>query len=475
MKHPSEKLLAQAERELRRLGPGAERAVGGGVYMRLDRSDERKRRFTYRGVAGRPGGTADSWREAYDAREALKRAGAVPDIDPLLLSRQAQRLLPFKTYTLGVYLPDAVLGGLEISTRADYFPKLERDVFPLIGHHSLAELEEKPGLVIRFKEQLAERKRFPQGHRRGGELPEAACNAAIKVASSVCDHAWRKDVIGRNPFRGINRFNRRRTPGGEGAGSYRRVEVGDLMEPAVMAAVGVGMRGDPVQLLQRRLKPLPIVIGMRPQVIDGAPWRVFRDEHGPTRYITASDAVKDIAGHLMLGQPKTGTHTLYQFDSVARLLARLYELQGRPPLDRVALPNVRGGYQDQGNWRGHVWYKALHRAGIAASPDPSAVGAFEPYTLRPWARPRCFLPPATTAPPAATHEPRSPASSPTAPERLTASTTTCPTTRTRSPERRWTKSSPPPYARCGERCPATGITRRFFSPPTRRPNSLASP
>ena len=36
MNPPGEELLASVERELRKLPPGTQRAVGGGVYMRLD-------------------------------------------------------------------------------------------------------------------------------------------------------------------------------------------------------------------------------------------------------------------------------------------------------------------------------------------------------------------------------------------------------------------------------------------------------
>jgi hypothetical protein len=373
--------LAELERALRRQPPGAQRAVSGGVYLRLDGQDPRQRRFTYRGFGGRPGGTCDTWREAYEARQALEQAGAVPKIDPLLLTRAQQRQLRFDAYTTGVYLPDAVI-GLDALTRADYRSIMRRDVLPLIGHLTMAELEEKPGLITKFKTELAAKKRFPEGHRREGELPEAACNAAIKVASSVCEHAWRSDVIARNPFRGINRFNRRRTPGGQGEGSYRRVEESDLMDPLMIAAVGVGMRGTPAQVFQRRIRVVLIAIGMRPQTIDASRWSCYRDARGPLRQITAVKAVKDVHGRLMLGQPKTGKHVLYQFDWVAGMLDWLYRLQGCPPLDRLAFPNINGDLQDQGNWREQIWYPALHRAGIAKGAETDAEGAFDPYLER---------------------------------------------------------------------------------------------
>jgi hypothetical protein len=379
VKPPSERLLLELERALRREPPGAQRAVGGGVYLRL--GGDGRRRFTYRGCGERPGGTRDAWQAAYDVRQAVEQLQSVPKVDPLRLTRPQQRLLRFDVYLHGVYLPDALV-GLDPLTRADYLVRLIRDVLPLIGHLTLAELEERPGLITQFKTDLAERKRFPEGHRRAGQLPEAACNAAIKVASSVCEHAWRNDVIHRNPFRGINRFNRRRTPGGQGGGSYRRVTESELIDPVMIAAVGVGMRGTPARVFQRRMRVVLIAIGMRPQTIDASRWSCYRDARGPLRQITAIEAVKDIHGRLVLGQPKTGKHDLYQFDWVAGMLDQLHQLQGRPSLDQLAFPNVHGGLQDQGNWREKIWYPALHRGGIAAGPETDAQGAFDPYVER---------------------------------------------------------------------------------------------
>lgn len=63
MNPPSEAKLAEVERKLRALPRGAQRKVTEGIYMRLERGGGR-RRFTYRGLGGLPGGTCDTWAEA---------------------------------------------------------------------------------------------------------------------------------------------------------------------------------------------------------------------------------------------------------------------------------------------------------------------------------------------------------------------------------------------------------------------------
>jgi hypothetical protein len=78
MKAPSERELQRIERELKRSPRGAQKAVGGGIYMRLDRSGRRRFQFLRsRTSDGQPGGTHDSWQEAHDAR-ALRDAAAIP-------------------------------------------------------------------------------------------------------------------------------------------------------------------------------------------------------------------------------------------------------------------------------------------------------------------------------------------------------------------------------------------------------------
>ena len=85
MKPPSERKLAEVERALRKLSPGSQRAVGGGVYLRLDRDGRRRFQIRVRTADGQTGCTFDSWQEAYDA---LQAPGGQKPPSPLL-SRSA--------------------------------------------------------------------------------------------------------------------------------------------------------------------------------------------------------------------------------------------------------------------------------------------------------------------------------------------------------------------------------------------------
>lgn len=93
-------------------------------------------------------------------------------------------------------------------------------------------------------------------------------------------------------------------------------------------------------------------------------------------------AVKNLRGHLLEGEPKTGARDLYLFASIAEQLEAIYQLAGCPGLDDLTFPNELGGLLQWGNWRKNIWYPALHRAGIANGPGADADGAFYPYVLR---------------------------------------------------------------------------------------------
>ncbi|MBA2358740.1 MAG: hypothetical protein H0V84_09975 [Actinobacteria bacterium] len=379
MKAPSEAQLRRAEKELRKLGKGAQRAIGGEVYLRLD--GDGNRRFHYRGAGGLPGGTVGSWQEAAELRARIKEQARISVGDPATQTVLGIRGWTLERYADEAYWPEAGL-ILDVITRRDYARVMEKDLLPIAGQLTLAELEEQPLAIDRIKQKIVKHKTYPVSHRRAGEFPVAAADAILKVGSAILEHARVRGVVRRNPFHGIIRFKRERSRGGH-SGSHRRVRPTEVMHPRTLAEVGVGMRADSAaKLIERRVVPFLIATGLRPQDICAARWSWFRDAKGWLRHITADEAVKDVGGHLLLGQPKTGRRVLYLFDAIAELLELVWQAQGEPDLDALVFSNCDGGLLDWGNWRDDVWYPALERAGLAATRATSAPGAFDPYLLR---------------------------------------------------------------------------------------------
>lgn len=383
MSAPSKRALDAVERELRKLTRGTQRATGGGIYMRLDGEGRRRFQFRLRDGLGHSGSTYDSWEQAH-----AERAEALAEIDARKLGGEFGLLgFEHRRKSLAEYSKDwwqSVVVDLDVLTQHDYKRALTRDVLPLIGHVTLAQFESSPLLVDVFKTKLVAHKTYKVGHPRAGELPRASCDHALKVASSICEHARQRTIIKRNPFAGITRFGQQRTPNTNGGRSnYRRIKPSEIMHPRTVSLVAAGIRGTWQQVEERRgaLELLGFG-GLRPSEICAARHSWWRDAHGPKRYMTVSHAIKNVAGHLHEGEPKTGTRDIYLFDALAEQLERIYQAQGFPDLHSRVVPNTVGTVQDWGNWRNSFWYQALHRAGLAASPTASAAGAFDPYLLR---------------------------------------------------------------------------------------------
>ncbi len=383
MKPPSEHQILQAERALRKQRPGAQKAVGGGIYMRLDRSG--RRRFQYRlrsdhSSSAQPGGTHDSWQDAYDARVRAENAAAEAALG-LTPSNEAMRDWEIDVYAEKVWWPDCIL-HLDITTRLDY-----RNALKNLLHHikgiTLAQLEAQPLLIARLKKALAAEKTYIPKRGETEVVHKAAIDRALKVLSIICEHAVESGVLVRNPMHGVRRFNRRRgASASKAAPSHRSILESEVKPQHTAALVGSGMRGDPILILQRRLIPELIVIGMRPSDILAMRHRWWRDKHGPRQRLRIDSAVKDIAGHLLEGEPKTGERDLRLFLAIAAWLEWLYQLQGCPDLDSLAFPNRNGGFLAWGNYRTQAWYPALHRAGLTEIPTSADPEAFYPYQLR---------------------------------------------------------------------------------------------
>lgn len=67
------------------------------------------------------------------------------------------------------------------------------------------------------------------------------------------------------------------------------------------------MRGSIAEIEQGRLVAELIAFeGMRPQDICAMRHRWWRDADGPRTHVLLEDAIKDIRGHLVVGEAKTG-------------------------------------------------------------------------------------------------------------------------------------------------------------------------
>lgn len=378
-KPPSERLLASVERDLRRLPRGAQRAVGDGVYMRLDSAGRRRFQFRGRTAAGQRGGTYDSWEDATTALEQLAEGALAEALDAAEATREQIR-----EWTIARYSQEwwRHVANLDVQTQEDYRRGL-KDLLPLVEGVTLAQLETAPLLVDLIKERIKAAKTYAPKPGQKKKLHKAAADKLLKVLRMICQHALDRRILTRNPVAGIPNFNRPRSAAGDrDAPSHRPILRSEVEKPRTVALAGAGMRGNPLQLAQRRLIPELIATGMRPSDILAMRHRWWRDEDGRLRYIQVDAAVKDIAGHLLEGEPKTGERELYLFEVIAEALERIHRLQGCPGLDTLVFANRKGELLDWGNWRTEVWYPSLHRAGIASKPEAAARGAFHPYRLR---------------------------------------------------------------------------------------------
>jgi hypothetical protein len=150
-------------------------------------------------------------------------------------------------------------------------------------------------------------------------------------------------VLGRNPMAGVKMFNRRRNAAGHvAAPSHRPILPSEVKHPRTVARAAAGMLGDPLTIRRRRVIPKLIATGMRPSDIMAMRDDWWRDENGPKEFIHVDGAVKDLEGHLIEGEPKTGERDLYLFESVADELEAIYQLAGHTGLAELTIRTPTG-------------------------------------------------------------------------------------------------------------------------------------
>ena len=310
MSAPSKRRLEVVERELRKRTRGSQRAVGGGIYMRLDAAGRRRFQFRLRSGAAQPGATYDSFEEAQaERRKSLTELETQRELGVAGPLTSDLRRMKLRMYARDHWWKSVEV-DLDTLTQLSYRRHLKAHVLPLIGDVTLAQLD-PPLIVDEFKRRLVVLLTYPDGHRRAGQLPRSTCDHALTVASSICTHAVNRGIISRNPFIGIVRFGQQRTQDTKGGRSnYRRVKPSEIMHPRTVAQAAAGMTGTWRQVEERRaVIDLLGFAGLRPSDICAARHEWWRDENRAKRLMTVDEAIKDVAGHLEPGEPKTGRGT----------------------------------------------------------------------------------------------------------------------------------------------------------------------
>ena len=379
-KRPSEQALRKTAQKLRGK-PGAQQRVTDGVYMRLDRSG--RRRFLARvrvGGALVGSSTYDTWEQAEQARHELAASEPRPSTGDPTPEEMANWTI--ERYAAEIWWELHVKIDLDVLTQIDYRGGLT-DLLPLVRGVKMNDLTASPVLVLRIRAAAKAAKTYPDREGEEPRLHPAAADKVVATLSRICAHAVTGRVLRFNPLDGAQKFNRRRGAASDkDAPGHRPIARSEARPPETLALVGAGMRGSPLTLLLRRLIPWLIATGMRPSDILAMRDYWWRDANGPRESITIDSAVKDAAGHLLLGMPKTGIRELRLFPVLAQWLEQAYQLKGGGQLDGLTFPNRNGGLADWGNWRQQVWYPALHRAGITDRPSSDARDAFPPYDCR---------------------------------------------------------------------------------------------
>jgi hypothetical protein len=349
--------------------------------MRLD--GDRRRRFQFRTRVGKgqPGGTYDSWAEAAAAREAYEQLAdsGAEGLETVV----SMRRMTWADYARKHWWEEHVLLHLDPVTQSDY-EQYMRDALNLVGFYTLEQIATTPNLVGTVKVELKKLKTFPDtDKKRPGEFASAAADHVLQVISAVISYAVKNGIIDHNPFLGTERFHRSRGANGKKNGGHRKIHPAEVKHPRVIAQACLGFRGS-IAAIEGSRAGIELIAygGFRPEDFCAMRHWWWRDEKGPLEYLHIEEALKDIRGHKLLGEPKTGKRRPILWPALAEQLERVYQAQGCPGLDALVRPDSIGGYLDWGNWRQWQWYPALERAGVSQGPNPTSKGAFEPYLSR---------------------------------------------------------------------------------------------
>jgi integrase len=354
------------------LAPGQQRAVGGGIYMRIDGQGRWRFQFRLRSAGAQSrnaGGTYDTWQDAERARRgalARKEAGS-PEGKALL------RRLLLSEYASRHWWESHIALNCNAVTQLDYRQAL-KPIHEYFRGFRLEEISEE--VVDDFAVWLMAKK---TDKKKG--FARSAYLRTLDMLVRILNHAVENRVLEQNPAALTRKRAHKRR---RGEARVKRVRRRDVKHPRVVERVRLGVRGAGLEpIMFRTAIDLIAWEGLRPGEALALRHEHWRDEDGPLERVDVEAAIKNISGHLVEGETKSASlHEPILWPAIAEELEELYELQGCPPLSAYVFTNTKGGAVSWSNWRQRLWYPALYRAGIAAAPTAMAKGAFDPYTLR---------------------------------------------------------------------------------------------
>ena len=191
------------------------------------------------------------------------------------------------------------------------------------------------------------------------------------------NHASRRGIVDYNPFTSVPRLHgtgRGRREGG------RPIEPREARHPRDIERIRLAMRGRGI--------PAPEPCARQPRRLGGlatereplSPSWARRDADGPLRYLSITGGIKDVAGQLLERPTKTTSRARRPVAGRRRgssSSSTSYRDAARST--RSSSPTTSAATADWDNFRQRNWYRALHDAGLADAPTPTASGAFDPY------------------------------------------------------------------------------------------------
>jgi integrase len=368
----------------RTLKPGAQKALGGGIYLRLD--GKRRVRYQLRiRMSGRGsrhlGGTYASFVDADRARRRLlerKENGNRP-APPAELAA-----MPFERFAEEHWWKQHVLKYCDVLTQLDYGAVLERDVLPYWTGYTLGSITREHGRA--FQEWLTETKKHTRGARKG-EPAISGVDSAMAIFNRIMYHAMNEGALEVNVCARIPALGR---TGANRKPKVQEVDRREILAPTEVERIRLSFRGGDLWMQRcRALVSVFAYLGLRPGEALGLRHSDWRTISGARDFMRVERALKDVAGYFQVGPTKNRrVRDILLWAVVAEELEQLYQAAGCPALGTLVFPGYNGEFCRYDNWRHRTWYEALARAGISVKADadgpalPTDSGARQPYCMR---------------------------------------------------------------------------------------------